>query len=293
MALEQDIAKLIEASNDLTATVDNKIQDITAKLDAKRAEVDARLQAKEQAVDAKITSFQRALPLAPNALSDTKHFNNICADVPNGTAVDVIAAHAAPWSSFFYRGTEGTGTITKLSLAQLTEFGLTPNEEFLRRGLGAKDSHGDNYYGSDYRVLLLDVVVNKGRDDNPAEGNLFVLNQGCERYIGWGKGEFLTQASCWINVLEQTGTLRFYPSQNRSASISVDSSDAGKGWQYKSNRRTGWGGCHQQCFVGLGSMKVAIALPYVGTGDHGDNMIWADSVGYPYTHVGPTLSEGA
>ncbi|PCK33129.1 hypothetical protein [Pseudoalteromonas piscicida] len=293
MALEQDIAKLIEASNDLTATVDNKIQDITAKLDAKRAEVDARLQAKEQAVDAKITSFQRALPLAPNALSDTKHFKNICADVPNGTAVDVIAAHAAPWSSFFFRDTEGTGTITKLSLAQLTEFGLTPNEEFLRRGIGTKDTHNEYFSGSDYQVLLLDVVVSKGMSHDPENGLLFLLNQGCHTFIGWSKGEFLTQASCWVNVLEQTGTLRFYPSQNRSASIFVDGSDAGKGWQYKSNRRTGWGGCHQPIFKGLGSMKVAIALPYIGTGDHGDNMIWADSVGHPYTHVGPILSEGA
>lgn len=293
MALEQDIANLIEASNDLTATVDNKIQDITAKLDAKRAEVDARLQAKELAVDAKIASFQRALPLAPNALSDTKHFNNICADVPNGTAVDVLTAHAEPWASFFYRGTEGSGTITKLSLSQLSEFGLTPNEDLLRRGLGAKYPHHESYSGSQYKVLLMDVVLNKGRDDKPTEGNLFVLNQGCDRYIGWGKGEFLTQASCWINVLEHTGSLRYLSSTNRSADIFVDGSDVGKGWQYKSNSRTGWGGCHQQCFIGLGSMKVAIALPYVGTGDHGNNMIWADSVGHPYTHVGPTLNEGA
>ncbi|OHU87812.1 MULTISPECIES: hypothetical protein [Pseudoalteromonas] len=40
MALEQDIAKLIEASNDLTTVVDNKIVDIDAKVEQSKTKVD-------------------------------------------------------------------------------------------------------------------------------------------------------------------------------------------------------------------------------------------------------------
>ena len=71
MALEQDIADLIKSANQLTDTVDGKVQDITAHLNQKKQEIDTKLTAKEQAVDAKIASFQKALPLGPNMLSDT------------------------------------------------------------------------------------------------------------------------------------------------------------------------------------------------------------------------------
>lgn len=40
MALEQDIANLVQAANDLTGVVDNKIQLINSELDAKKQEVD-------------------------------------------------------------------------------------------------------------------------------------------------------------------------------------------------------------------------------------------------------------
>ena len=293
MALEQDIADLIKSANQLTDTVDGKVQDITAHLNQKKQEIDTKLTAKEQAVDAKIASFQKALPLGPNMLSDTKHFAHINASQPEGTAVDVLQSHAAPWSCFYYAGTEGASTLTKLNPSMLAQHGLVPNDEFKTRALGGYRSESNTYYGSDFKVVVLDVEITKGMTSDPDKGQLFVFNQGCPTYTGWSRGEFLTQASCWINVLESTGSLYFVPSYNRSAYIRVDGSDLNKGWQYKRAVQTGWGGCHQPRFIGLGKMKVAIALPYVGMGDHGDNMIWADSVGHPYSHVGPTVAEGA
>ncbi|QTH70930.1 hypothetical protein [Pseudoalteromonas xiamenensis] len=289
MALEQDIADLIKSADRLTDTVDHKIQSIQAELNAKKAEIDSRLTAKEQAVESKIAQFQKALPLAPNTLSDTKHFAQICKDVEPGTAVDVLKAHAAPWSTFFWGGSGGTATVTKLNLSQLEEFGLAPNAEFLRRGIGSKGAVGELFYGSNYNVLVFDVEINQPSKQNANEGLLFVLNQGCHTFVGWDRGEFLTQASCWVNVLEHSGSITFYPSQNRSAAIAVGGGDEKLGWQYKHSARGGWGGCHQPLFRGLGKMKVAICLPYVGTGDHGNNMIWADSIGHPYSHVGPTI----
>ncbi|MBQ4844916.1 hypothetical protein [Pseudoalteromonas sp. MMG005] len=293
MALEQDIADLIKSANQLTDTVDGKVQDITAHLNQKKQEIDTKLTAKEQAVDAKIASFQKALPLGPNMLSDTKHFAYINAGQPEGTAVDVLQSHAAPWSCFYYQGTEGGSTVTKLNTSMLAQHGLAPNDDFKARALGDYRSESNTYYGTDFKVVVFDVEITKGRETDANNGLLFVINQGCPTFTGWGRGEFLTQASCWVNVLEVSGNMKFYPSSNRSASIRVDSSDLNKGWQYKHATRAGWGGCHQPIFSGLGKMKVAIALPYVGMGDHGDNMIWADSVGHPYSHVGPTVVEGA
>ncbi|TMO67473.1 hypothetical protein [Pseudoalteromonas aurantia] len=57
MALEQDIAKLIEASNDLTTIVDNKIQDIDSKVQAKRNEVDNLISTTNTKVDNKLSSL--------------------------------------------------------------------------------------------------------------------------------------------------------------------------------------------------------------------------------------------
>ncbi|KID58260.1 hypothetical protein JF50_06160 [Pseudoalteromonas luteoviolacea] len=290
MSLEQDITRVVEAAEKLSDIVDTKIEDIDARvaqkaieIDQKNAAVESRLTAKEQAVDAKIQAFQKALPLAPNTLVDSKYFNSICE--ANNTPTDILTAHKAPWTSFLHDGTEGSGTVTRLTLDKLDEYGLTPNQDFQSRGIGSKNHGGEHYYGSNYRVLLIDIEITKGRTNDADNGYFFVLSQGCDTHVGWSKGEFLTQASCWINVLESSGTIRFHPSSNRSAQITCDHTDVGKGWQYKHAVRQGWGGCHQPLFVGLGKMKVAICLPYVGTGNHGDNMVWADSVGFPYTHT--------
>ncbi|OHU87810.1 MULTISPECIES: hypothetical protein [Pseudoalteromonas] len=292
MALEQDIGRLIDSTDRLTETVDGKISQITTTLNQKSQEIDSKLSAKEQAVDAKIASFQKALPLAPNNLSDTKLFSKINADHPEGTAVDVMQSHGAPWSCFYYNGSQGNSTVTKLTNKMLADYGLSPNAGF-HRALGDFRSDSETYYGSDFRVLLFDVEITQGMATDENYGRLYLLNQGCPTFTGWGRGEFLTQASCWVNVLEHSGRLTFHPSSNRSANITAGANDAGKGWQYKHAVRQGWGGCHQPFFGGIGKMKVAVALPYVGTGDHGDNFIWADSVGHPYSHTGPANEEGA
>ncbi|CAM3965945.1 hypothetical protein [Pseudoalteromonas byunsanensis] len=57
MALEQDIAKLIEASNDLTTVVDNKIVDIDAKVASKSAEVDSLIASTNNKVDSKLNQL--------------------------------------------------------------------------------------------------------------------------------------------------------------------------------------------------------------------------------------------
>ncbi|MBD1582494.1 hypothetical protein [Pseudoalteromonas sp. S16_S37] len=57
MALEQDIAKLIEASNDLTTIVDNKITDIDAKVASKSSEIDSLITSTNDKVDSKLNQL--------------------------------------------------------------------------------------------------------------------------------------------------------------------------------------------------------------------------------------------
>ncbi|OCQ18951.1 hypothetical protein A7985_22465 [Pseudoalteromonas luteoviolacea] len=291
MSLEQDIARVVEAAEKLSDVVDTKIEDIdnrvaqkAIEIDQKNAVLESRLTAKEQAVDAKISEFQKALPLAPNLLVDTKYFNGIGED---NVAVDMVTSHSKPWRCWIDYGVEASGTVTKLTVGKLAENGLKPEGEFLTRALGSERTE-NNFYGSNFKVLLFDVEIIKGRDSNPNEGHFFVLSQGVDTYTGWGRGEFLTQSSCWVNVLECSDGINFYPAANRVANIQVDKSDLGKGWIYKHSTRTGWGGNHSPLFSGKGRMKVAICLPYVGTGDHGNNMIWANDVGHPYSHTDAT-----
>lgn len=290
MSIEHDLTRVIDASEQLMDLVDGKIEDINSQLNAKKQEVDAkkqeidtRLAAKSSAVDAKIQEFQSHHPLTPNILLDTKYFNHIGSE--DNVETEIHAAHKAPWKSFLYNGTEGTGTVKRITLDKLSENGLEPNSLMKSKALGSPNVHNQSYYGSNYKVLLLDVEITKGQSTKPTTGSLFVLSQGCDTHFGWSRGDFITQASCWVNVLECTGNMAFQPSANRSANLVCNASDLGKGWQYKHATRKGWGGCHQPLFTGIGRMKVAICLPYVGTGNHGNNMIWADSVGHPYTHT--------
>ncbi|KZN65734.1 hypothetical protein N473_11960 [Pseudoalteromonas luteoviolacea CPMOR-1] len=288
MSLEQDITRVVEAAEKLSDIVDTKIEDIDARvaqkaieIDQKNAAVESRLTAKEQAVDSKIQDFQKALPLAPNLLIDSKYFNGIGTD---NVAVDMVSSHRKPWRCWVDSGVEASGTVTRLTLDKLVDNGLTPSGDFLQKALGDKRSE-TNFYGSNYKVLLFDVEIVKGRDSSPDVGHFFVMNQGTDSYIGWGRGEFFSQSSCWVNVLECSDGISFYPAANRVATIKADKGDLGKGWVYKHSRKLGWGGNHQPLFAGRGRMKVAICLPYAGTGDHGDNMIWANDIGHPYSHT--------
>lgn len=276
MALEQDIAELVSASNNLTQAVDSKIQAINE-----------RVAVKEQEVNSFLLNARKDFPLTPNTLSDTKHFEAIARDTALGTPVELFAAHSSPWGAYLNHGSQGAGTITKIGTKDLASHGISANTEF-QRALGAYRSEYGDYYGSDFKVLILDVDITGPRIDSSI-GQILVLTQGCSTYTGWGRGEFTTQASCWVNVLECDEGMYFYPSANRSASIKVGAEEKGKGWLYKQETRNGWGGCHQPLFSGMGKMKVAVCLMYVGTGNHGDNAIWADSVGHPYSHTAPSI----
>ena len=68
-------------------------------------------------------------------------------------------------------------------------------------------------------------------------------------------------------------------SHNRGPSIRIDGSLAGKGWTHLARSKAGLGGCKQSGAHGTGRIKFALALAYVGMGDHGGRMVWAPFLG--------------
>jgi hypothetical protein len=277
MSLEQQITQLQQDVSDQMASVDSLTEEVVGKMGA----IDARITAKELEVEQFIAEAAASAPVTPNMLVDTKQFTKLCGGEVD-TEVDLISAHGTPWSTFLYNGTEGSGTLKIVTLDNLAEEGMALGDDLLR-------ATNESLYGAVFRVALFDVTITSNMSDGN-DGRFFVLNQGCPRFTGWNRGEFKTQSSCFTYVLEHSGDIRFYPHSNMPASVVVNSNDAGKGWVYKQASRTGWGGCHQPFFIGMGHMKVALALPYIGFGDHQDRFIWAGSVGR-YSHFDHLSSE--
>ena len=67
MALEQDIADLISASNELTTVVDNKIQAIDGKLAAS-------LKESKDKTDSYIRNARGEIPMPPNLIKNANFF---------------------------------------------------------------------------------------------------------------------------------------------------------------------------------------------------------------------------
>ncbi len=238
--------------------------------------------------DTFVAGAKASFPLAPNLLADTRKFATLCGGSVN-TEFDIFEAHnGSAWSTHLYNGTKATGKIDVVTLEKLSDKGIAFGGD-LDKATNGPD--GDTpWHGSDFRVLLLDVKITADQSDGkPAR--FYVLRQGCPRFTGWRKGEFKTQAACFVNVVTHDGATTFYPSDNMSATLTAGGDLEGDGWTYLHNTRPGWGGCHQPLFEGTGSMTVALALPYIGTGDHGGAFIYAQSLGR-YTHGDDRLPAG-
>ncbi len=238
--------------------------------------------------DTFIAGAKAAFPLAPNLLADTKKFATLCGGVTN-TSTEMFAAHnGSAWHANLYNGTKATGKIEVVTLDRLAAKGI-PFGGDLARATNGPDA-ATPWNGSDFRAVLLDVKIDTNQTGGDP-GHIYVLRQGSTRFTGLGKGEFQTQAACFVNVIAQSGKIQFRPSGGMSAVIMAGPDLRGKGWTYLQSNRTGWGGDHLPRFEGKGTMKVALALPYVGTGDHGGAFIYAQSLGR-YTHGDDRLSAG-
>ncbi|WP_294948236.1 hypothetical protein [Sulfurivirga sp.] len=261
MSLENTLNQAIGAINGLRQTVDGKIADIDARVNAAQAQVDGF-----------INNARAEFPLAPNLLRDTYQFTGLCGGQVN-TPVDIVTAHGAPWGCAWNNGGSGTGTIE-----------VVTNDQFAAKGIGWGGDMAlacsSNFYGASFRAVLLDISF-------ATSGRFLFMTQGCPVFTGWGHGQFRTQASALVNVLSATGNIVCKVMDNAAPTLSADASLVGQGWKYLHAAKMGFGGCCYPAFVGDAgsSMRIAIALPYWGTGDHGSNFIYARNGGaHRYTH---------
>jgi len=232
----------------------------------------------ENKVDGFINKGTQNFPVTPNLIADTKHWRMI-----NGGEVNVekslAESHQSPWRWFWHSGGSGIAKLKVVTLNKLNENGIGYGGD-LRRVTNS------NFYGSDFRILIIDVKFTEN-------GSLYILNQGCPRFTGWSKGEFQTQSSVFVNLIQSTGDIKYSAVDNAFARIDVDSNILGEGWKYLHANKKGFGGCHQPRFTGKkGShMRVAIALMYAGYGNHEGNFIYANSIGR-YSHDTDNIANG-
>lgn len=246
----------------------------------------------ENRVKSFLTKSYADFPIASNMLYDTKRFSMMCQGKVN-TPMSIADAHKN--SGFGYWSGVRAGTkrvypaansrIEVVTLNNLDMKGM-PMDKTLQKAAGVL--RDGTYYGSDIRVLLVDMYLPKGH----YYSNIKV--QYNPQYTGlFNKGQFVNQARTFVNVLAQSGTADCRPIIHPTGTIVVGKNDLGKKWQYKAVKRTSFYGHYNMIrFHGEGRIKVAIALPYASVGYHGpDNFVWAGFVGKkhgrnitPWTH---------
>jgi len=234
---------------------------------------------------AAVSDARPAFPLAPNLLADTKKFAKLCGGQAN-TEMEIIAAHdSATWRATIPSGGKVTGTLEVVTLEKLASHGI---------GFGGdlELATDKTFRQSDFRVALMEVTIKDG-----GENRLYLLSQndggdGPPLFTGSSRGQFRTQTACFVNVVSQSGNIAFRPlSGILQDNLLAGAELAGAGWRYLHQADTGWRTQPIFAFRGTGSMKVAMALPYLGTGDHGGAFIYAQSIGR-YTHGDDRLPDG-
>jgi len=102
---------------------------------------------------------------------------------------------------------------------------------------------------------------------------------------GWNTltEDMRVEASVFVMVLEyeSTDSLQFRFATNAGPSIDINAGTPRNAWTHHVRSRRGIGGCVQTTLTGgLGRIKLALVLPYMGFGDHGGRAVWAPFLGY-------------
>ena len=255
-------------------------------------------------VDAQIARLRTAesrlkarMPVAPNLIADTKKFATLCGGQAN-TEMELIAGHAgSSFSAIRHGGTTARGTIEVVTPANFGGKGLdfegdlekAINPRHLadggaRAGFIAAGGKRLNVAtsGIDFNAVLIDITISSDQT-NGTTGNVAVLAQGRQKYLTRDSGGFRTQAHCLVNVLAHSDDIALRPFFDYGHLPEATAAHLGRGWTWLRTTETGFDKPWKPNFHGQGRMKVALALPYWSTGDHGDAYVWAGSTGR-YTH---------
>lgn len=238
---------------------------------------------KANEIDSWLTNAKKDFPITPNLLADTHKFSRFCKGEVN-TPMPIIeaVANSLYQSAAFYAGTQGSATMEIVTLDQLASKGI---------GFGGDMGMATdgNWNGSSFCIMLVDMTLTHDRTDGN-DAFFFIRNPKMPQQSGWNRGETTTQSQALVNVISQSGDIHARIHNNEAAALICDKEDVGKGWQFKHSTRRGFGGMqHLLDFYGKGSMKIAVALPYIGTGDHGGRFFWHDAI-QPAADIDPNIN---
>jgi len=283
MHMKQDHSSQLQCLRDETATLKSQSEHVAQQCD----DLAGRLDRKPE--------FWH-LPVAPNLLRDTKHFAGLCKGQRHLRQRCLAQARddalGGDWVGGPLDATDGTPYANVAEVAyecylEVRELSAHPEDQ-LGRNLGelsklmnsALASNGRNYRGGDVCAVVVDVNFLK---DDGGQCVLSLLSQNkTPLFTTWETGLFSTQVSVFVNVLDAEGEIKYHllgrmggSLSGRGAGVTVDSSLKGRGWVHLFSARKGLGGNELSYFEGRGSMRVAIALPYCGMGDHRGTPVWA------------------
>lgn len=280
------------------ASVEEQMEQIQTwhdNLAQRETELNAAEAARNQKVDTALGELTHTTVLAPNQIRDSKRWRSFCGGQVN-TPVQVGDSDAVsfPWSvGGSAKGSTSFEVIPITNTARLTELGLDDLSIFETCNMIGRKYSSVVHYGSDWRVLVWDINAS----DNQPSGAYQILQTDCNTYVGWGKGNHTSYMSVFAAVLNIPDGSSISLDNNRSSGSlrDLDKNDVGKGWQLFTGKRRGFDGCGQWFGIrpkAAGRHRIAIALPYFGTGDHGDKAVWAGYVGTEtaYTHEDVVVS---
>lgn len=142
------------------------------------------------------------------------------------------------------------------------------------------EKNDKEYDGAKVNAVILDVKISQDAD---GKGQFFVLCQSrTPNFTSWNAGEFAVQAGVFATVLEHDGGIRFNFLAGRGPGVVIDGGSKGEGWKYYHSRRNGFGEKDGSYFEGIGRMKVALCLPYLGHGNHGSVPVWSGFISEYY-----------
>ena len=138
--------------------------------------------------------------------------------------------------------------------------------------------------GIDFNAVLMDVTITSDQT-NGRPGTLSCPWAGPHFEIPDARQRRLQDPGALPG--HRAGTLRrhrtFRPFFDYGHLPEAKGEHLGRGWTWLRTQTTGFDKQYTPSFSGQGRMKLALALPYFATGDHGDAYVWAGSVGR-YTH---------
>ncbi|MCG7574841.1 hypothetical protein MHM39_14815 [Phaeobacter sp. CNT1-3] len=255
-----------DVSAELAASV---LRAETAAQEARNHAESVDMPAVQAQVDTYTNGAKALSPVTPNLMDDTSKFVHFCGGAQNVTQ-DIMTAVSGPW----FAQRSGADVVATATVVPYADFGAAG----IPTGGDLAEMEGSDPSDVHFCALLIDVTLPAG-----GAGEL-KLSQIYSRSLARFFGNAPAETRIFAVVLEATGSAELEFGKNH-AEVAIGAAAHGQGWKHYHTACTDGSryGEFRNSFHGEGRLKVALALPYLGMGDHGDAKIWAGFGGHYHT----------